>query len=256
MTQNSWNSQKPAQVVLGGTGAAILTGVLIGNGTSAITGNPITQYDPLIGGPSNAISSISPGASGTVLKSQGASANPIYASQAAVGGSLVYITQQTANVSTSLDFTSNITSTYKNYLFRIYNVVSSLNNSTVSIRFSTNNGSSFITSSYLTGLTYNSYNSTTITDDSTSGGPRIMGPQSNSASFPTSCGYLWLFNTSSTSYSCVLGRACASSSTLSRNQRSAVSYLVAQGINAVRFFNITGGTITTGTFVMYGLLEA
>jgi len=38
-TQNSWNSQDPAQVALGGTGAATLTsnGVLIGNGTSAIT---------------------------------------------------------------------------------------------------------------------------------------------------------------------------------------------------------------------------
>ena len=34
----------------GGTGAATLTGVLIGNGTSAVTGNAITQYDVLVGG--------------------------------------------------------------------------------------------------------------------------------------------------------------------------------------------------------------
>ncbi len=53
----------------GGTGAATLTGVLIGNGTSAVTGNAITQYDVLVGGASNAISSISPSTSGYVLTS-------------------------------------------------------------------------------------------------------------------------------------------------------------------------------------------
>jgi hypothetical protein len=62
----------------GGTGAATLTGVLIGNGTSAVTGNAVTQYDVLVGGASNAISSVGPGAIYTILQSGGAGANPAY----------------------------------------------------------------------------------------------------------------------------------------------------------------------------------
>jgi hypothetical protein len=65
-------------VVEGGTGAQTLTGVLIGNGTSAVTGNAITQYDVLVGGASNAVSSVGPGTSGQVLQSGGNAANPAY----------------------------------------------------------------------------------------------------------------------------------------------------------------------------------
>jgi hypothetical protein len=65
-------------VANGGTGATTLTGVLIGNGTSAVTANPITQYDVLVGGAANAISSISPSTSGYVLTSNGVSANPSF----------------------------------------------------------------------------------------------------------------------------------------------------------------------------------
>lgn len=67
-----------AVVAGGGTGATTLTGVLIGNGTSAVTGNAVTQYDVLVGGSSNAISSVGPGTSGQVLQSGGAAANPAY----------------------------------------------------------------------------------------------------------------------------------------------------------------------------------
>jgi hypothetical protein len=67
-----------AVVAGGGTGAVTLTGVLIGNGTSSVTGNTVTQYDVLVGGASNAISSVGPGTSGQVLQSGGNAANPAY----------------------------------------------------------------------------------------------------------------------------------------------------------------------------------
>lgn len=62
----------------GGTGATTLTGILIGNGTSAITSVAVTQYDVLVGGASNSISSIGPGNAGQVLQSGGNAANPAY----------------------------------------------------------------------------------------------------------------------------------------------------------------------------------
>ena len=52
----------------GGTGAATLTGVLTGNGTSAVTANAVTQYGVVVGGASNAVASTAVGGTGTVLQ--------------------------------------------------------------------------------------------------------------------------------------------------------------------------------------------
>ena len=54
-----------------------ITGVLSGNGT-AISGSAITQYDVLVGGATNSISSIGPGTAGQLLQSGGNAANPAY----------------------------------------------------------------------------------------------------------------------------------------------------------------------------------
>ena len=71
----------------GGTGAITLTGVLIGNGTSAVTGNAVTQHDVLVGGASNAITSVAPSAtSGVPLISQGASSDPAFGTAVVAGG--------------------------------------------------------------------------------------------------------------------------------------------------------------------------
>lgn len=56
-----------AVVAGGGTGAVTLTGVLTGNGTSAITANTVTQHGVLLGGATNAVSSLGVAATGTVL---------------------------------------------------------------------------------------------------------------------------------------------------------------------------------------------
>jgi hypothetical protein len=54
-----------------------ITGLLSGNGT-AISGSAITQYDVLVGGASNAVSSVGPGTAGQILQSGGNAANPSY----------------------------------------------------------------------------------------------------------------------------------------------------------------------------------
>jgi hypothetical protein len=56
-----------AVVAGGGTGATSLTGILTGNGTSAVTANAVTNHGVLIGGASNAASSLSVASTGTVL---------------------------------------------------------------------------------------------------------------------------------------------------------------------------------------------
>ena len=48
------------------------------DGTATFTGVTVTQYDVLIGGASNGISSVGPGTSGQILQSSGNAANPAY----------------------------------------------------------------------------------------------------------------------------------------------------------------------------------
>lgn len=77
----------PIPVVEGGTGAQTVTGVVIGNGASAMTGNAITQHDILVGGASNAITSVAPSStSGVPVISQGASADPAFGTAVVAGG--------------------------------------------------------------------------------------------------------------------------------------------------------------------------
>jgi hypothetical protein len=76
-----------AVVAGGGTGAVTLTGILIGNGTSAVTANAVTQHDVLVGGSSNAITSVAPSAtSGVPFISQGASLDPAFGTAVVAGG--------------------------------------------------------------------------------------------------------------------------------------------------------------------------
>ncbi len=69
ISQNATTQPAFGTVVVagGGTGAVSLTGVLTGNGTSAVTANTVTQHGVLLGGASNAVSSLGIGATGTVL---------------------------------------------------------------------------------------------------------------------------------------------------------------------------------------------
>ena len=64
-------------VPLGGTGAATLTGILTGNGTSAFTASTVTQHGVLVGGASNAVSSTAVGTTGQVLQAN-TGADPTY----------------------------------------------------------------------------------------------------------------------------------------------------------------------------------
>lgn len=83
----SYEGPHPFPVKSGGSGSASLTGVLSGNGTSPFTASAITQYNVLVAGASNAISSIAPSAtSGVPLISQGAAANPAFGTAVVAGG--------------------------------------------------------------------------------------------------------------------------------------------------------------------------
>ncbi len=83
----SYRQVSPIPIVEGGTGAQTLTGVVTGNGTSALTANAVTQYYTLVGGASNAVGAVAPSATaGVPLVSGGSSANPSYTTAVVAGG--------------------------------------------------------------------------------------------------------------------------------------------------------------------------
>lgn len=96
-------------VAFGGTGATTLTGVLTGNGTSAITASAVTQFAVLVGGASNAVGSIADVAVGQALMSGGVSANPAYTGSPSFSGSVTAATTLTAT-------SGNITATAGNFV--------------------------------------------------------------------------------------------------------------------------------------------
>lgn len=83
----SYKRKSPQPVVEGGTGAQTLTGILVGTGTTAVTASTVTQYDVLVGGASNAVSSVAPtSTAGIPLVSGGSGANPSFTTAVVAGG--------------------------------------------------------------------------------------------------------------------------------------------------------------------------
>ena len=68
----------PWTVPNGGLGVATVTGILTGNGTSAVSGSAVTQYGVLLGGASNAVGSTTAGVAAEVLTSNGPGLDPTF----------------------------------------------------------------------------------------------------------------------------------------------------------------------------------
>jgi len=64
-------------VASGGTGATTLTGVLTGNGTSAVTASAVTEHSVLLGGASNAVSEVALGLGDLLIGANSAAPNDL-----------------------------------------------------------------------------------------------------------------------------------------------------------------------------------
>lgn len=95
----------------GGTGAVTLTGVLTGNGTSAVTANSVTQHGVLLGGASNAVSSLAAAATGTTLMGS-TGADPAFTGSPSFSGSVTAATGLTVTAGgAGITGTTNINTT-------------------------------------------------------------------------------------------------------------------------------------------------
>ena len=179
-----------------------------------------------------------------------------------IGGSLNLISTQTASSSSSLDFTSNIDSTYKEYIFKIINCHPSASNPSFQVNF--RDGSSAFDATKTT-TKFEAYQTESATatnfgyatgDDIAqgTGGQRIsiVGNENDQSV----CGTLHLFDPSSTTFvKHFMSRTQAyykGSSAFSWSEFAAGYCNTTTAIDAVQF-KMASGNIDSGVIKMYGV---
>ena len=191
------------------------------------------------------------GTSGYFLQSNGASA-PTWA---AVGASaLVYVSQVVASSSSTVSFTG--LTAYDNYLV-IFSKVFPTTASTVNLYMttSTNNGSSYASSSYLWTLDLGSTTKTQATDATNI----WLSPDNMNASVANSqiSGQVTLNLLNGTSYDFLSwGQVTEINDNPALRQATSYSYRAeTSAVNAIRF-RFSSGSISTGTFRLYGIVNS
>ena len=232
-----------------------LTGTLIvGNGGTGVA-TMTTAYAPVCAGTTATgnlqVASTGLSTSGYVLTSNGASALPSFK---AAPGSLVQVgTTQTANNSASISFTSAISASYNTYLLNFSNVYPASNNEPLQMVISTNNGSSYITSSYQAGLVNWSYNqSPGLGGNANSTSAVLLNNGMTNSQSDAASGQLWLSNTGNGgSFYCWGNGTGTAGGTALIIQIAGTNNVT--GVNAIQLA-MGSGNITAGTFSLYGLV--
>jgi hypothetical protein len=273
----------------GGTGVSTLTGIVKGNGTSAFSAasagtdyyapgstdvavadggtglSSATAYAVLCGGTTStgAFQSIaSVGTSGHVLTSNGAGALPTFQAAPTYPGQYYdLISSQTASNSAQIDFTS-LSSSYQDYIVILTDIVP-VSDSYLYLRCSTDNGSSFDSTSDIYELVYRS-----VEDGSQAAGGvnvnateirlnynRVLDAGSNSNYF----GIVRISNPSQSSVykeiSCIGAMCEATAPVYAGSNRTSGIYKSTTAVNAIRFYMGTGN-ISSGTFTLYGVKKS
>lgn len=230
-TNNSINSNIPIEISKGGT-----------NATSMATTRGTVYYD------GTRLVTTATGSSGQVLTSNGSGSAPTYQSTSA--SRLVLISSQAASASASIIFTS--ISSYTNYLLVMNNVQPATNTAVLNMAVSQDNGATYLNTGYTSGILYNAYNSTTLTNSNSTTIFVLSGPQSSAGFF--SCA-LSLHNVNLGDPCEISGIANWSDTTLATSAVGTIGGQSNTGINAIKVL-FSSGNITSGTFSLYGVNES
>lgn len=219
-----------------------------------------TPFAPLCGPTSSlgAVQSASSGlsSSGYVETTTGSSSLPQFLTSSGVG-SLVLIQSQTASNSSSLTFTTGITSAYNTYILIGSNILPITNASYPYVQLSVDGGSTYIASTYLSGMNTAAYNSATLSNVTTTSAFIVGDACSNLASSSFIC----FLQDMTVAFSATPAKATGQASTmtgsgsLTMNTFGGSCLLVAgSAVNALQVLMSTGN-IAIGKFTLYGVLE-
>jgi len=178
------------------------------------------------------------------------------------GGGLNLISTQTASSSSTIDFTSGIDSTYKEYIFKFYNIHPQSDNQELFFNFSTDGGSNYNVTK--TTTTFQAYHNEAGSDSSlsyhTAGdlaqstNYQRLGFSSDNADDASLSGYLHLFEPSSTTFV----KHFIATTNMCHADTYSVNYYLAgycnttSAVNAIRFA-FGSGNIDSGVIKLYGV---
>jgi len=179
------------------------------------------------------------------------------------GGSLVFLSKQTASASSSISFTSGIDSTYKEYVFYFVDIHPQTDNVDFQFNLSTDSGSNYNvtkTSTFFRAYnnepgTVSAINYETSSDLAQGTGFQGFNKSELGNDNDQSCvGTLHLFNPSSTTF---VKHFIANINTYHSGDYSANSYIAGYGnttsaINAIKF-QMSSGNIDSGEILLFGV---
>jgi hypothetical protein len=177
------------------------------------------------------------------------------------GGSLVFLSKQTASSSSTVNFTSGIDSTYKEYLFTFNNIHASANSS-LGFKASSNGGSSYGIATTTTAFMAEQAEGSddpflgyrTGDDHAQSTGLIRIGEAYGTDNDQSGSGYMHLFNPSSTTFvKHFLARNNSSHPFDYTDNAFKAGYInTTSSINAIQFA-MTSGNIDAGDICLYGI---
>lgn len=251
-TKNMWQSKNPAEIFYGGQGNSSLTPTYSVLCSGTTTTNPIQ----IVG---------SNGTAGEVLTSNGSAALPTWQSNGTTDGALVFLQTTSVTSASTLDITSIIDSTYLTYFISMFGYFNlpQVNTNQLNLLFSTNNGSSYLTTGYQSNVGYpvQSPFGFLQNDDSTTS--CIIGPYKDMQAQSIVFGYyanIWLFGMASTTYYPLLkGRSVTDGSPATGggfllNGNCTGFNNTLGGVNAIRI-GLASGTMDYLTVSIYGLVQ-
>jgi hypothetical protein len=161
-------------------------------------------------------------------------------------GSLILIQTQTTAGATSLDFTTGISSTYSTYLVLMRGILSASGTPAFQMLYSTNGGSSYLSSNYQTGYNATSYNSATWGNGNST---TVCNLASLSSSNPSN-GFFYIHGLGSAVVANYAGQLWQGNGP---QQNVIYGSNTTTTINAIRF-NTSSGNIV-GTISLYGVAQ-
>ena len=178
-------------------------------------------------------------------------------------GSMTLLQTQTASSSSTIEFTSNIDSTYDVYCFKFINIHTSADNVQFRVNFR-DGGSSFDATKTTTMFTSQHYENDSTANLAYNGGQDLaqstsaqrLGNNLGNDNDQNGCGILFLYNPSSTTfvkhYISRFQYAGENSGSLSSEQYSAGYCNTTTAIDGVQF-DTSSGTIDSGDIKLYGI---
>lgn len=215
---------------------------------------------------------INTGISGTVLQGTGVGSAPVfstatYPSTAGTSGNVLtsdgtnfsssqppwfLIQQQSASAVASVTFINIGAASYSVYLLTFRSLIPATDGATLRMQMSNDNGGTWITSSYLSGINTAPYNSTTWTNTNSTADFILTGPLDNGNSNSTGHGWVNIFLVPANL------PHIAGNVTQFNNTDATVSMGIitgrggSTGMNAIKLL-MSSGNITNGKFSLYAL---